>query len=310
LEYINSDCLSAKVSGNSTVVAIGNFDGFHKGHRVLIKELNRVKHEKAAKSLIFSFNPRPVDVFRNTESKFILSLGERMEMAKSLGIDIMAEYPFTLEFSYMSGEDFIEKVLMEKLDCKHIVVGADFAFGKDRMWDAPKITSICENLGIGATIVSHELSENKKISSSTIRELLKNGEIPAANELLGYDYHVTGIVGHGDKRGHDLGFPTMNIEPATEKILPKNGVYITETHLQNGACYPSITNVGNNLTFGHVATRVETHIYGFSGLIYGEEAKVVFKEHVRGEIKFSGKDELVRQIEIDLGKLKGYYGIG
>jgi len=307
LEYINNP--SYINDDLSTAIAIGNFDGFHKGHQALIKKLNEIKSDKGIKSLVFSFNPRPYEVFNNVKGKSILSLPERMELGESLGIDTLVEYPFSLEFSYMSGEDFIKNVLIEQFGCKHIIIGEDFAFGKNRMWDAARISEIGAELGISVTIAPHELNECKKISSSIIRKLLENGEIKEVNELLGYDYFVNGTVGHGDKRGHGLGFPTMNIEPGTLKILPPNGVYITETHLQDGSHYPSITNIGNNITFGYVATRVETHIYGFSGCIYEESAKVVFKERVRGEIKFSGVDELVRQIELDLDRMKGYFGI-
>ena len=307
MEYINNP---SYINANlSAAIAIGNFDGFHKGHQALIGTLNKIKADKGLKSLVFSFNPRPYEVFNNIKGKSIFSLPERMEIAERFGVDILVEYPFSLEFSYMSGEDFIKNVLIEQFGCKHIVIGKDFAFGKNRMWNAVRIAEIGAELGVSVTIVSHELCACKKISSSTIRDLLKNGDIKAVNELLGYDYFVSGVVGHGDKRGHDLGFPTMNIESDTLKILPPNGVYITETHLQDGSRYPSITNVGNNITFGYVATRVETHIHGFDRSIYGEEVKVVFKEWVRGEIKFSGVEELVRQIGLDLSRMKRYFGV-
>jgi len=291
-----------------TVIAIGNFDGFHRGHRALIENLNKIKLDEGAKSLVFSFNPRPYEVFNNISGKSILSFSERMELVDSLEVDILLEYPFSLKFSFMSGEDFIKNILIDQFGCRHIVIGTDFAFGKDRMWNAKKISEIGADLGVDVTVLSHELADNEKISSSAIRELIKNGEIAAANKLLGYDYFLNGQVSHGDKRGHGLGFPTMNIEPDTAKILPPNGVYITEACLQDGSRYPSITNIGNNITFGHVSTRTETHIYGFSGSIYGQEAKVIFKERVRGEVKFSGKEELIRQIAEDLEKMKEYYG--
>ena len=307
LEYINNPSyINVELS---TAIAIGNFDGFHKGHQALIEKLSKTKSDKGVKSLVFSFNPRPYEVFNNVKGKSILSLPERMEVAEGFGIDILVEYPFSLEFSYMSGEDFIKNVLVRQFGCKHIVIGEDFAFGKNRMWNAARIAEIGAELGISVTIISHKLTDSKKISSSTIRDLLKNGDIKLVNDLLGYDYFINGVVEHGDKRGHDLGFPTMNIEPDTVKILPPNGVYITETRLQDGSRYPSITNIGNNITFGYVATRVETHIYGFSGSIYSEEVKVVFKEWVRGEVKFSGVEELVRQIELDLGRMKEYFEV-
>ena len=305
MKYINDKSYCYKDS--PTVVAVGNFDGFHIGHRILIEKLNEIKSDKGAKSLVFSFYPRPSDVFKNVPGKSIFSLNERIEIAKCLGIDILVEYPFSLEFSYTSGEDFIKDILAGQFRCEHIVIGADFAFGKDRMWNAQKLSQIGAELGIGVTIVEHELKDNEKISSSTIREHIEQGEIRAANELLGHDYFLSGIIGHGNKRGRDLGFPTMNIESGGDKILPKNGVYITETHLQDGSRYPSITNIGNNITFEYVTTRAETHILGFSDSIYGQEAKVAFKEFIRDEIKFSGEAELIRQIGMDLKKVKEYY---
>ena len=307
MEYIK-DANYAGV-GLKSAIAIGNFDGYHRGHQALIDKLNSIKKEEGLKSLVFSFNPRPYEVFNNIEGKSILSLAERMEVASRMGVNILVEYPFSLEFSYMSGEDFIENVLIGQFGCEDIVIGEDFAFGKNRMWNAARIAEIGAELGIGVTIVSHEFENSEKISSSTIRELLRCGDVSRANELLGYDYFVSAQVKHGDKRGRDLGFPTMNIEVDSAKILPPNGVYITETYLQDGSRYPSITNIGNNITFGYVATRVETHIYNFSGQIYGQEAKVTFKEHVRGEVKFSCVEELIGQIDRDLERMKDYFGV-
>jgi len=292
-----------------SAIAIGNFDGFHRGHQILIDKLNSIKREEGLKSLVFSFNPRPYEVFNDIAGKSILSLSERKEVAAQIGVDILVEYPFSLEFSYMSGEDFVEKVLIGQFGCRHIVIGEDFAFGKNRMWNAARITEIGAQFGISVTIVPHEHENNGKISSSTIRELLKNSDVSRANELLGYDYFVSGQVRHGDKRGRDLGFPTMNIVADESKILPPNGVYVTETQLPDGSRYPSITNIGNNITFGYVATRVETHIYDFSGQIYGQEVKVMFKELIRGEVKFSSVEELIGQIDKDLERMKGYFGV-
>jgi len=307
LEYINSPSFSCE--GLKSAIAIGNFDGFHRGHQILIEKLNSIKKDEGLKSLVFSFNPRPYEVFNNIAGKSILSLAERIEVVSGLGVDILVEYPFSLEFSYMSGEDFIENVLVKQFGCRHLVIGEDFAFGKDRKWNAKKILEICTNFGIETTILPHELTESEKISSSSIRELLKSGEITRANGLLNYDYFVSGEVKHGDKRGRDLGFPTMNIEADSAKIFPPNGVYITETHLWDGSRYPSITNIGNNITFGYVATRVETHIHGFRDHIYGQKVKVAFKELVRDEIKFSSVDELIRQISRDLERMKEYFGV-
>ena len=306
LKYINND--SYIYQDSDSIIAIGNFDGFHIGHRALIESMNKIKLDKSAKSLVFSFCPRPTDVFRNITSKSIFSLNERIEIAERLGVDILVEYPFSLEFSYMSGEDFIKNILAKQFRCKHIVIGADFVFGKDRMWDAKWLSEVGEKFEIGVTVLSHECVGNEKISSSVIRAHLEKGEVGAANKLLGHEYFLSGIIKHGNKRGRDLGFPTMNIEPGADKILPKNGVYITKTHLQDGSSYPSITNIGNNITFEYVTTRAETYIHGFNGSIYEQEAKVVFKEHVRGEVKFSGEAELIKQIGIDLDKMKAYYG--
>lgn len=260
--YINSSDFVYKDS--ATVVTIGNFDGFHRGHRVLIKKINKLKWGIGAKSLAFSFNPRPKDVFNNIPSKSILSLEERIGLAKSIDIDIFVEYPFSLEFSRMSGEDFIKNIIIGQFNCKQIVVGASFTFGKDRAWDTAKIQEIGHDLKVPVEILPHKLLNDEKISSTAIREHLRNGEITKANELLGYDYFLIGIMNKTPEK-------SFAIQGGEGKILPKNGIYITETRLADGTVYPSITNIYND-------TCVQTQISGFSGGFFGEETvTTVFK---------------------------------
>ncbi|MCL2565543.1 MAG: hypothetical protein FWE24_07030 [Defluviitaleaceae bacterium] len=250
----------------STVVTVGNFDGFHRGHRALIEKINKIKLCRGLKSVAFSFNPRPKDVFKGTTSKSILSLEERVEVAKNLDIDLLVEYPFSLEFSRMSGEDFIKNILIGQFSAKELAVGAGFAFGKDRVWNAEKIQEISPDLGIEVIILPHELSNNEKISSTTIREYLKNGEINKANELLGYDYFLKGTVS-------DIVEKNFIIKADDKKILPKNGEYITETRLEDGKTYQSITNVDSN-------DCIQTQIRQLKDSLCGETLTIMFKERV------------------------------
>ena len=261
LLYVNSKDFTYK--DKPTVVTIGNFDGFHRGHRVLIEKVNNIKLGRGLKSVAFSFNPRPGDVFRGIPSKSILSFDERVEAAKSLGIDILVEYPFSLEFSQMSGDDFIKDVLIGQYNCNELVIGSGFAFGKDRAWNATEIQEISSDLRVGVTVLSHEMSDNEKISSTNIREHLKNGEIMKANELLGYEYFLKGAAEKATGKN-------LVILPGEWKILPKSGEYITETRLQNGKAYQSITNIDSNGC-------IQNQIIGLNGFLCGEIVTIVFK---------------------------------
>lgn len=278
LDYTNSRDFIYKDS--PTIVTIGNFDGFHKGHRILIEWLNETKLHIGAKSLVFSFRPRPVEVFNNTRIKSILSTAERVEIANSLGVDILMEYPFSLEFSRMSGEEFIKNVLIEQLGCKWIVVGEGFAFGKDRAWYAAKISEICAKLGIEFIALPHKLMDNKKISSTNIREYLKSGEIKKANMLLGYDYYVLGELRKISEKK-----TMLTIAVDEQKLLPESGRYISEISLKNGKKFQSTVDVDDKMSMLYISLPVEHGDNNFSSLYCGDTIIVNFQDYAGGKIK-------------------------
>ncbi|MDL2249008.1 riboflavin biosynthesis protein RibF, partial [Tyzzerella sp. OttesenSCG-928-J15] len=221
-----------------------------------------------------------------------------------LKVDFFVEYPFDMEFSKLSGNEFVENVLKNKFNCKAIVIGSGFAFGKNRMWDANAMAEISHKSGIETYIMPHELLDGEKVSSTDIRNFIKEGNIGAANNLMGHNYFIEGVVTHGEGRGHKLGFPTINIITGNEKLLPANGVYATKTYF-GGAVAQSITNVGNNITFDKVATRVETFLIDFDGDLYGKPVKIEFLKFLREERKFENANALIEQINIDIEKRKG-----
>ena len=268
MKYINSGDFIYKEF--PTVVTVGNFDGLHKGHRALIDKLKEIKTATGGKSLICSFSPRPIEVLRNIKPGYILTPAERAEAAAILGVDILVEYPFSLEISRMSGEEFIKTILTEQFNCKYMVVGTGFAFGKNREWNVEKISELCSKLGIGFTALPHKLTGEEKISSTAIREYLKNGEITKANELLGYDYYMTGTIGSIGENG------AIRIEVDEWKILPKNGMYISEIRLENGAVCSSRTSAVERAAKGQPGF-VETYVNGAEGLPLGQKVKVVIK---------------------------------
>jgi len=273
--YINSSDFVYKDS--PTVVTIGNFDGFHKGHKILINKLNEIKLDTAAKSLIFSFRPRPVEVFKNMRIKSILSAAEKVEVASSLGIDIFVEYPFSVEFSKMSGEEFVGNILIERLNCKHIIVGSGFAFGKDRAWDAAKISDICKEQGIAFTALPHELAGEEKISSTTIRKYLENGEIARVNELLGYDYYALGEI--RELRDEE---PLIAVAVDDWKLLPKIGKYMVEISLKKDKTFRCIADIDSEVSQIYISPAIESY-NNFSALNSGDKIVVNFKDYLEGE---------------------------
>jgi len=298
LLYIN-DC-ETDYSECKTVVTIGNFDGFHKGHKKLIETVNNIKTDTDLKSLVLSFYPRPVSVLRGIDVSSIFVNEERTEMAESLGVDILVDYPFTKDFAALSGAEFIG-ILKNKFSCRQIVVGEDFAFGKNRMWNAESLLKIAQEAGITVTIKGHEYIEDHKISSTDIRNCLKSGDIEKANHLMGHDFFLRSIVNPKIMKIHDSNFSTVIIVPPKDKLLPKPGAYIVEAVFEDGETYLGWACVGNNAILNYPEVIVETYIQNFDEDIKNKTVKIKFKKFAREEIKFESEKELLIQAAEDMG---------
>lgn len=279
------------VNISDTVVALGKFEGLHKGHMLLIHKVLQLSHETGKQSVVFS-----IDM---PGTKRIYTIPERDHILEDLGIDINVTCDFTKKFVAQKPEAFIKDVLVNRLHPEYIVVGNDFRFGKNRQGDVALLKEL--GLKYGYEVVSYEkLKEaGTVISSSHIRDLIEQGEIAKVCDYMGRPYSVSGVVQYGKQLGATIGFPTANIIPDAEKLLVPNGVYETRLVIDNRK-YRGVTNVGDNPTvdMDH-KIKIETHVLDFDGNLYGKYLKIDFIRKIRKEIKFDSIEGLKNQIKSD-----------
>lgn len=286
----------------STSAAIGNFDGVHLGHKEIISMINGIAERKSTRSCLLTFDPHPQKVLAGKDVSLIVPVKEKLLLLEQAGIDCAVSLKFTRELSQLSAEEFVENVLIKKLRIKDIVVGPDFMFGKNRSGNAGLLKEMGKKYGFETHVINPRKLGDEVISSSLIRQKIADGEIVKLNNLLGYEYFLRGTIVEGEKRGREIGFPTTNIDSKWE-LLPKPGVYATMAVLK-GTRYKSITNIGFRPTFGHNKLLIETHLFDFSGSVYGEEIKVEFYQRLRDEKKFESVDDLIACIILDVEEVK------
>ena len=292
-----------------TVVAVGKFDGEHRGHRKIIETMLHIARETGLKTAIFTFETPPAAVVTGQRRPQILTNEERREKLHGAGIDYIVEYPFNEEIAAMDGESFVREILLGAMRMRAIVGGEDLRFGKGGSTNAKKLKELGMRLHFSVYIIPKETEGGEEISSSLIREALAAGDIEKANMLLGMPYTAEGIVRHGNGIGKRvLGFPTINLMLPEEKLLPRHGVYQTETVLEDGSVFRSITNVGTNPTVRQDGMehklRLESFLLDFSGELYGERIRLRFLKFIRPEKKFDSLVDLKRQIEADLATFR------
>lgn len=289
-----------------TVITIGNFDGLHLGHQKLINLAKELAIKKNFTSIVFSFSPHPLAFFdKNNSFKTILSSNERVLEMQKLGIDIFIQYPFDLKFSNISYTDFIN-IIFKDLNCKLLIVGEDYCFGKNRIGNYDILKKAGQENNVEILKIDNVLFDGKRVSSSLIREYLTERNIKQVNALLNKPYYIIDKVMLGRQLGRTIGFPTANIIPKEDKLLPSDGVYITKTEYNNKV-YNSITNIGKKPTFDGQNRTVETFIFDFDKNIYNETIKVMFFDWIRNEKKFDGLEELKLQITKDITKAKSFF---
>lgn len=285
----------------STAVTLGNFDGVHIGHQKLINTVKEFSEKENLKSVVFSFYPHPVSVIKNTGKFYvILSPDEKKYVIKNMGADILIQYPFTKDFADMDSESFM-KLLYEKTKCKILVVGEDYSFGKNKMGTYDTLKYYGDYMGIKVIKIPSVNDEGIKVSSSRIRKCISDKNFDEANRLLNRPYFILGKIVEGKRLGRKMGFPTINIIPPKDKLLPPDGVYLTKT-AYGGKILNSITNVGKNPTVNDINRRIETYIFDFNSDIYGKEVRICFYKAIRDEIKFNSIEELKTQINSDKQK--------
>lgn len=285
-------------------LTIGNFDGVHLGHREIITKVKNFAKEKKLSSAILTFEPHPFFLFNQDKaSNFRIStLSQKLKIFREYEIDYVIVLPFNYKTAAISATDFIEKILVETFNVKHLTVGYDFTFGKNRQGNFALLQQSQQKFGFELTKVEEFLLATKTCSSSLIRNLISAGEIKQANQILGHNFSIAGIVIHGRKLANQLGFATANLKAKGHIIKPKFGVYRTITFIPElQKKFPSITNFGIKPTLGgDLEPLFETHLLNFNQQIYGKKIEVEFVDFIREEKKFSSIDELKEQITKDV----------
>lgn len=278
-------------------IALGNFDGIHIGHQKLIKkDLEIARQLNLVPSvLLFKENSKKTLI---DEKDYLTSLNDKIEIFSNMGMDTFCILEFNEDFRSLSPREFISEILYKKLNTKYIVIGEDYRFGKNAEGDIKTLDRFQDEFGFETTIVDFEVDNGVKISSGSIKELIKNGNIAKANKYLGRSYKIIGHVVDGHKRGRTLNFPTANLEMNFSYTVPKDGVYLTRVNVR-GKNHFALTNIGSNPTFENDFRKIETYILDFSEDIYGENITIEFLEFFRGDLKFESVDDLINQMEID-----------
>ena len=303
MQYIKS----SEFQLHNSAVALGKFEGIHLGHQLLLNELKE-KKSLGLNSVVFTFDMPPRAAI-NGDKKFsqIFTKEERRRFLEQQGMDVMLEHPFTKEFAASSPEEFIENVLVKKVDAKVIVVGSDFHFGKKRSGSVANLRAMADRFGYDLIVKEKVQHEGKDISSTRIRELLEYGKMEKAAALLGRNYTIYGEVVHGKALGRTIQIPTINQIAEEVKLIPPNGVYVSKVHI-DGETYHGVTNIGIKPTVEDSRIKgIETHIFDYSGDLYGKMVEVELLHFHRAELRFQNVEELKTQMQKDILFAKNYF---
>ncbi len=294
-----------------TIVTVGNFDGVHRGHRSVIARARDEAVQSGLPVVAVTFDPHPMAVLRPEHAPSIITPVERRaDLLVEAGVDHVFALAFDLEMAGWSPQQFVERVLVEALHARHVVVGANFRFGHRAAGDVAMLTRAGESAGF--TAIGVELDGGPQVWSSTyVRTCLAAGDVAGAAEALGHLYAVRGVVVEGDRRGRELGFPTANVPVDPQAAVPADGVYAGWLRrIDSGASYPAAISVGTNPTFdGHRERRVEAYALDHTDLeLYGVEVEVAFAERLRGMVRFEGVDALVETMHDDVARTREILG--
>lgn len=283
-------------------VALGNFDGVHRGHRALIAEAGRAGAAIGAPTGIITFEPHPRRFFQVDAPPFRLTLArEKARILAGLGVDRLYQLSFDAGLAAMPAEDFVTRVLAQGLGIRHLVVGEDFRFGKGRKGNATLLRTMSADLGFTVSIQHLLAGDGGEYSSTAVRVLLEEGRVAAAAEQLGRWHTVTGVVKKGDQRGRELGYPTANLDFG-EQIIPRYGIYAARVEVLEGpheGIHDGVASIGERPTFGVNAPNFEVHLFDFVGDLYGARISAGLVAWLRGEEKFDDIDALVEQMDRD-----------
>ncbi len=286
------------------VVSLGNFDGVHLGHQTILRRLVQEAERRQGTALVVTFHPHPLLVLQpDRPLSLILSLREKVDHLAQQGVHRVVLQRFSHAFSRLSPEEFVHQYLVQAIGAEKIIIGHNFSFGRERTGSAEALEQLGQRYGFEVEVVGPVWMLDREVSSSAIRSLLSGGDLERATILLNRLYTVSGRVQKGFQRGRTIGFPTANLRPQTDMLLP-NGVYAVRVDLGRQTQLAGVANVGINPTFGQNKRTIEAHIFDFSADIYGQRLRVGFVARLRGERKFPSVQNLVDQIQEDVERAR------
>ena len=293
------------LSLQNTWLAIGVFDGVHRGHQHMLHLLTAGAHAESAPAVVLTFEPHPAVVLgKQIDFKWLSPPDERSTLLKAQSVDHIILQHFDRDFAAISAREFMEN-LSRQLGIRHLLVGHDFALGRDRQGDVPYLTGLGKELGYTLQTIEAVSDQNGVISSTRIRQNIRTGQVAEASRELGHFYEVFGEVVHGDGRGHSIQIPTANLDLPDDKLIPTNGVYACWSNV-DGVRKAAVTNVGTRPTFtiGDQVLHVEAHILDHQEDIYGKVLNLEFVERLRPEQRFPSVETLVGQIHEDIAQAR------
>lgn len=322
MSLLYHDTMKIPVEAQGGAVTIGNFDGVHRGHRAIMKQVRELADRSGGPAIVFTFDPPPARLLRPSEApEALTSMERRAQLLHQFGIDHVIVYPTTLELLQLEPEEFFAKIIVKSLNAKAIAEGENFRFGKRRRGDVALLKQLCDEKGIEFSLLQLEQENGDCISSTRIRLEIESGNMKAANQLLVEPYRISGIVAQGDRRGRTIGFPTANLR-AIPMLCPPVGVYAARVAKLEAAQLggnasdaavvgnadpvgmPVALHIGPSPTFGVAGLKVEAHIVGFHGDLYGASLDIEILDRLRDVHRFGSKEELVAQLTIDVEKTK------
>jgi len=285
-----------------SVLSIGNFDGVHLAHREICRFINQEASRRGGRSVIFTFEPHPLSVVApERRPPLMTTLEEKLSRLEAQNVGAVVVEKFTPDLAQTEARDFVRRIIGDGLKASLVAVGFNFRFGKGRAGNVELLQEVGAGAGFETHVLEPYMYEGRRVSSTEIRKLLLGGEVDEAARRLGQHHLIEGKVVRGDGRGRQIGIPTANVD-YPPVLIPENGVYACQVQIdgREGPRYPAVTNIGKRPTFDKKEVTLETHLLDWDGDLYGKSIRVEFVSRLREEKKFSGPEELVRQIHLDI----------
>lgn len=287
----------------NAAVTIGNFDGVHLGHREIFRRVRRAAAELAGVSVVITFVPHPLRVLSPEKApRLINTYAEKETLIEASGIDYLFALPFDRAFAAMTAEEFVRRILVDKIGIKRLIIGYDYAFGRNREGNVALLERLGRECGFDVEVLGPIGNGDTVFSSTTVRNMIASGDVKGVVSLLGRHFSLGGKVVHGHHRGRGIGFPTANLE--TEKdLLPRHGVYAVKVKIDD-AIYDGACNIGDNPTFQDKTIAIEVFIFDFAGDLYGRDVRLYFVDRIRDEQRFTDAEALQKAIKSDVARCR------